>query len=238
MPSRYLVSPQSAAILRSLSSERGGSDTDPRGAREESLWREHPPFTVRVFEVPGVGRVVRCYVPNRAGIVKMNGVNAQTSLVFSDGWAHLGAFGGVQTIVYLELSWASAGTQLNWTLVARTSNVTPSGAGLTLPAVMIARVAASGVVSQIHAGGLTLTTHYLVASSTTATQLLAKDGTLVATIEPTSFSPAVPLVMAGGAELPAGATIDLKGTVKVNGVTYSPVQVRDINGNTVTVLAH
>lgn len=263
MPSRYILSEPAAAAVRDLVARSGGSsDADP-AARFQAPPGEYPPFTVRIRKLQSGLRRLQCYVPfNGAALVTVNGAGAVAAPATRYGdWIDIAAEPSALTIVYL-IVYTIAGTSpsVYWRLAPRTSNYTPSGPGndaaLVMPNVRIARVEADGVVRQLSSGALTLSTHYVVRSSSSAVvRLLDGSGAVAAEITTSGTTPSVSLAgalsvagdtaLSGGLSVPAGKTATFSGelampsgsTLRVSGDVYAPAVITDGNGNSITVLA-
>lgn len=197
---------------------------------------EIPPFTVRLRNLTNQMRI-ECYIPNRAGLVKLDGANAQASYGIVDGWNLVGFWTGSQTIVYIYLSTALG--QTNWNFWVRTSTYTPSGKELTYPMPMVARITASGIVQQIHTGGYDLASVITKHNSYgTATELLDPYGAVAASMDGVAINTSQKVVAGGGIDVPDGAALDIKpgGSIRIGGNTYAPARVV-IDGTSYTILA-
>lgn len=222
---RYLLSESGAAAVRSIASRRGGAGLDPRDLAQPGVLAET--FGVEIRELSG-SRHIRIYIPNRAGLVKLDGETASAATGVLNGWNDLGPFGGVQTIVYLELTDSASGRR--WSPVPRTSNApAPTGSGLVLPSLILARIDADGTVHQLHTGAVAFTSHYIVRvtsgqGSADKAKLLNRIGEVVAEIDGTG-------AITFAHDVTVTGTIDASGGISnstgitIGGSLYAPTRL-------------
>lgn len=223
---RYLLSETGAAAVRALESRHGGSGLERRDVAQPGDLAST--FAVELRTLSNQ-RWIRVYIPNRSGAVKVDGESFVPVIGIVNGWNNIAVFGGVQTIVYLEPF--DGGTTRTWSIVARTSQLTPTGSQLVLPTMMIARIDADGVVHQLHLGALVFTTHYLVRGTGYKSKLLTRLGNLVAEIDETPGVPSTTGDVAFAGNVTVAGEIDASGGIsnatgiRIGGSLYVPTRI-------------
>lgn len=166
MPNRYLLSEESAAIMRALAAGRGGYEIEPRRIASPPGSAPAPePFDCRFAEVSGADHLL-CYVPLRVGgyvsCIRLDGEPVHPwQWAGADAWIDLGAVSSDQALVLGFVESSSAPSGFVWRLgLSSLSYIDPAWASLKAPIslVCIAYHGSPSTIFQIHRGGYDLFT--------------------------------------------------------------------------------